>query len=149
MRLIRYNQPYTRGYAPVYRGHDRSPWAGLENEIDRLFASTLGDFVGSSPTQFPVDLYEDKDNAYVRAELPGLNRDDIHIEMVDGYLTINATRKSKQGDTEQSYAVNRSVSIPDSVQTEKVGAAYENGILTVTLPKREESKPRKITVAVS
>lgn len=149
MRLIRYNQPYTRGYAPVYQGYDRSPWAGLESEIDRLFASTLGNFVGASSTQFPVDLYEDKDNAYVRAELPGLNRDDIHIEVVDGYLTINATRKTKEGDTEQSFVVNRSVSIPDSVQTDKVGAAYVDGVLTVTLPKREESKPRKITVAVN
>ncbi|MCF7688458.1 MAG: Hsp20/alpha crystallin family protein [Cephaloticoccus sp.] len=148
MRLIRYNQPYARGYAPVLRGQNRSPWAGLESEIDRLFSSTLGDFVGASSTRFPVDLYEDKDNAYVRAELPGINRDDIHIEMVDGYLTINAQRKSKNGDNEQSFEVNRSVSLPDSVAADKVGATYENGVLTVTLPKREEAKPKKITVAV-
>jgi HSP20 family protein len=133
----------------VFRGYDRSPWAGLESEIDRMFASTLGDFVGESSTRFPVDLYEDKDNSYVRAELPGMNREDIHIEMVDGYLTISATRKTKDGDEEQSFGVNRSISIPDSVQTDKVGAAYENGVLTVTLPKREESKPKKITVAVN
>ena len=148
MRLIRYNQPYTRGYAPVLRGYDRSPWAGLESEIDRLFTSTLGDFVGEASPRFPVDLYEDKDNSYVRAELPGINRNDIHIEMVEGYLTINATRKNKDGDKEQSFAVNRSISIPESVQSDKVGATYENGVLTVTMPKREESKPKKITVAV-
>jgi HSP20 family protein len=148
MRLIRYNEPYSRGYAPVLRGYDRSPWAGLESEIDRLFASTLGGFVGETSTRFPVDLYEDKDNTYVRAELPGINRNDIHIEMVEGYLTINATRKNKDGDNEQSFAVNRSISIPESVQTDKVGATYENGVLTVTMPKREESKPKKITVEV-
>jgi HSP20 family protein len=99
-------------------------------------------------THFPVDIYEDKDNTYVRAELPGVNRDDIHVEMVDGYLTRNASRKSKDGEREQSFSFSRSVSIPESVETDKVAAAYENGILTVTLPKREEAKPRKISVAV-
>lgn len=148
MRIIRYNQPTNRGYACANRSYNRSPWAGLESEIDRLFSSALGDYAGSSSTQFPIDLYEDKDNAYVRAELPGINRDDIHVEIVDGYLTINATRKTKQGDEEQSFDYSRSVSVPDTVQSDKVEAAYENGIVTVTLPKREESKPRKITVAV-
>jgi HSP20 family protein len=149
MRIIRYNQPITRGYAPAIRGYDRSPWSGLESEIDRLFTSALGSFAGTATTQFPVDLYEDKDNAYVRAELPGVNRDDIHVELVDGILTINATRKTKDGGNEQSFAVNRSVTIPETVQADKVGAACENGVLTVTLPKREEAKPKKITVAVN
>lgn len=149
MRIIRYNQPVTRGYAGANCGYDRSPWAGLESEIDRLFTSALGNVAGNTSTQFPVDLYEDKDNAYVRAELPGINRDDIHVELVDGYLNIDATRKIKNGDDEQSFSYNRSVSVPDTVQSDKVEAAYENGVLTVTLPKREESKPRKITVAVN
>ena len=148
MRLIRYNQPYSCGYAPVLRGYGRLPWAGLEGEIDRMFASMPGNFVGESSTRFPVDLYEDRENSYVRAELPGINRDDIHIEMVDGHLTINATRKTKDRDKEQSFSVNRSIRIPDSVQTDKVSASCENGVLTVTLPRREESKPKKITVAV-
>lgn len=142
MRIIRYNQPVNRGYA-------RSPWAGLESEIDRLFTSAVGPGAGITSTQFPVDLYEDKDNAYVRAELPGIDRADIHVELVDGYLNVNATRKTKEGDDEQSFSLNRSVSVPDTVQSDKVAAAYENGVLTVTLPKREESKPRKITVAVN
>lgn len=148
MRIIRYNPPTTRGCSPALRGYARSPWAGLESEIDRLFTSSLGNVAGASSTQFPVDLYEDKDNAYVRAELPGIGRDDINIEIVDGYLAINATRRVKEGEKEQSYAYARSVSVPDSVEADKVGAVYENGVLTVTLPKHEASKPKKITVAV-
>jgi len=148
MRIIRYHQPSARSYAPVIRGYHRSPWSGLEIEIDRLFNSTLGDFASTSSTQFPVDLYEDKDNAFVRAELPGVDRSDIHVEVVDGYLTINASRKTKDGHCGQALSVNRSVSIPDTVQSDQVAAVYENGVLTVTLPKREESKPQKITVAV-
>ena len=56
--------------------------------------------------------------------------------------------KTKDRDKEQSFSVNRSIRIPDSVQTDKVSASCENGVLTVTLPRREESKPKKITVAV-
>ena len=148
MRIIRYNQPYTRGYAPFFRGYNRSAWSGLENEIDRLFASTLGDFTGTESRQFPVDLYEDKDNAYVRAELPGISREAIQVELVDGSLAISATRKTKDGDNKQSFELKRSVTVPDNVQVDQIGAAYENGVLTVTLPKQEATKPKKITVAV-
>lgn len=145
MRLVRYSYPTFRNLAPSFDGFNRSPWSGLEGEIDRLFNAALSDFAGTgSPTGFPVDLHEDKDHTYVRAELPGVNRDDINVEMVDGYLNITAARK--EGD--ESFSFSRSVHIQDDVQADKVGATYENGILTVTLPKREEAKPRKITVAV-
>jgi HSP20 family protein len=70
--------------------------------------------------------------------------------MVDGFLTINASRKSQATEAkgEEPISFCRSVSVPENVQSEKVGAAYENGVLTVTLPKQEETKPKKITVAV-
>jgi HSP20 family protein len=122
----------------------------LETELDRLFETALTDFGSGSGTRFPVDLYEDKDNTYVRAELPGVNRDDVNVEMTDGYLTIAATRKTggSNGNAEEAFSFSRAVSIADDVQTDKVSAAYENGVLTVTLPKREETKPKKISVAV-
>lgn len=126
-----------------------SPWTGLEGEIDRLFESALSGFYGPSVEgRFPVDLYEDKDNTYVRAELPGVNRDDISVEMVNGYLNINATHKAKGEEGEEAFTFSRSVSIPEDVHSDKVSASYENGVLTVTLPKKEEVKPRKITVEV-
>ena len=62
-------------------------------------------------------------------------------------VTITATRKQKHGDGEESFTLNRAVAVPDTVQADKVTAAYENGVLTVTLPKSEAAKPRKITVA--
>jgi len=151
MNIVRYTYPSYRSPAILPGGLARSPWSGLENEIDRLFAASLPDRAGLfSAPNFPVDLYEDENNAYVRAELPGVNRDEINVEMVDGYLTIAATRKTPaaEGQEETSFAFSRSVSIPEEVQAEKVSAAYENGILTVTLPKREEIKPKKITVAI-
>ncbi|MFT3783235.1 MAG: Hsp20/alpha crystallin family protein [Nibricoccus sp.] len=150
MRLIRYTYPNSRALAPVFGSAFRNPWVGLESEIDRMFESALGDFVGAAaPDRFPVDLYEDKDNTYVRAELPGVDRADINVEMVEDYLTITAARKAKEGDKEESFSFSRSVSIPGAVQADKVAAAYENGVLTVTLPKREEAKPKKISVNVN
>jgi HSP20 family protein len=149
MTLVRYTYPF-RSLATL-GGSPRSPWSGLESEIDRLFETAMGDFGGSnSATRFPVDLYEDKDNTYVRAELPGVNRDDINVEMVDDYLTVSAVRKTPAADGkgEDSFSFTRSVSIADEVQSDKVSASYENGVLTVTLPKREEAKPKKISVAV-
>ena len=150
MRIVRYNYPTYRSLAPL-GGFSRSPWSGLENEIDRLFESALSGFAGdSSASRFPVDLYEDKDNTYVRAELPGVTRDDINVEIVEGYLTITGARKTPaaEGEGEQSFSFSRSVSVPEEVQADKVSAAFENGVLTVTLPKREEAKPKKVTVAV-
>lgn len=151
MRLVRYTYPSYRSYAPALASNFRSPWTGLESELDRLFQSVLTDLAAPAPDRFPVDLYEDKDNTYVRAELPGVKREDIAVELVDGALNIAATRKTGVADGEdvESFTVNRTVNVADTaVQADKIVAAYENGVLTVTLPKREEAKPRKIAVTV-
>ncbi|MBL9214790.1 MAG: Hsp20/alpha crystallin family protein [Opitutaceae bacterium] len=149
MTLVRYNNyPLTSRYASAF---GRSPWAGLENEINRLFETALTDFApAASEHRFPVDLYEDRENNYVRAELPGLAREDISVEMVDGYLTINGSRKvtDDDGKVAETISLSRSIAIPEAVQADKVAAAYENGVLTVTLPKREEAKPRKVTIDI-
>jgi HSP20 family protein len=152
MRLIRYSYPNSR--SSLESGFTRAPWSGLETEIDRLFETALSDFAGApanSSSRFPVDLYEDKDRTYVRAELPGVSRDDVNVEIVDGYLTITASRKKAVNATEtesSSFSFSRSLELPEEVQADQVSAAFENGILTVTLPKREEAKPKKISVAV-
>lgn len=147
MRLVRYTYPNSRNLAP-FPGLP-SPWSGLDTEIDRLFESVLGDYSTPAADRFPVDLYEDKENYFVRAELPGVERNDINVEMIEDYLTIAAARKSNQNGQEESFSFSRSVSIPESVQSDKVVAQYQDGVLTVTLPKKEEAKPRKIAVSVS
>jgi HSP20 family protein len=157
MNIIRY-QP-TR-IAPSFSGLGGShlPFSAFERSFDRLVSSALSDFAALSSAlednggwnRFAVDLYEDKDNYYVRAELPGFDRKEFNVEMVDDYLTISGTRKEfgADGKETRSATFSRSVAIPEAVQADKVSAAYEDGVLTVTLPKREEAKPRKITVEV-
>jgi HSP20 family protein len=150
MRIVRYSYPNSRSFAPAFRGFRQSPWSGLEGEIDRLFELALGHVVGApSADRFPVDVYEDKDNTYVRAELPGVTREDIGVEVVDGYLNLTASRKTRNGENEEKFSLSRSIALPDNVDAEKVSAAYENGVLAVTLPKKEESKPKKIAVSVN
>jgi len=143
MRLVQYTYPNHRTLTPA--GFVRSPWGGLEDEINRLLG---GSVCGVAETgRFPVDVSEDQANAYVRAELPGVRREDINVELADGTLTITATRRQKTGDREETFPLSRTLAVPETVQADKVGAAYENGVLTVTLPKAEAVKPRKIAVS--
>lgn len=151
MRIVRYSYPTYRSPVSTLGRLSQSPWTGLESEINRLFETALtgiGD--NASGARFPVDLYEDKDNAYVRAELPGVTREEINVELVEDALTISGSRKTPaaNGQPEQSFSFSRSVNVPEEVDADKVSAAYENGVLTVTLPKREETKPKKVTVPV-
>ncbi|HMD62280.1 MAG TPA: Hsp20/alpha crystallin family protein [Opitutaceae bacterium] len=150
MRFIHYTNPNALSVAPTAGFGGRLLRGDIDDQLDWLFGTALTGFSGSARGgQFPVDIFEDKDNTYVRAELPGVNRDAIGVEIVEGSLSIQASRKEKAGEGESSVSFNRLVSIPDEVQADKVTAAYENGILTVTLPKREEVKPKKITVSVN
>ena len=134
-RLIHSNQPLaTSAY--------RSPWTGFDREISSLFASALTGLPSDATRSVPVSVHEDKDNLQISAELPGVNRADINIELLDDTLSLTATRK--QGEQTVSFA--RSFTLPYAVQADKVTAAYENGILQLTLPKAEAVKPRKIAL---
>jgi HSP20 family protein len=156
MKIVAYHQPRTAALAPLAAYTGRAPLVAFEREFDRLFNTAVADMftlapeLGASANRFAVDLYEDKDNTYVRAELPGVDRKDINVEVVDDYLTISGSRKvfAADGKATESAEFSRSIAIPEAVQTDKVASAYENGVLTVTLPKREEAKPRKISVEV-
>ena len=134
-RLVRSNQPLATS---VYR----SPWTGFDREISTLFASALTGLEAEAKRSIPVSINEDKDNLQISAELPGVNRADVKIELLDDTLTLSATRK--QG--EQTVAFERTFTLPYAVQADKVTAAYENGIVQLTLPKAEAVKPREIVL---
>ena len=133
--LIRYHQPLATG---AYR----SPWTSFDREINSLCASALADFAPETSRLIPVSVHEDKDNLLISAELPGVDRADIKIELLDDMLSLSATRK--QG--EQAVLFERSFSLPCVVQADKVTATHENGILRLTLPRAEAVKPRQIAI---
>lgn len=151
MRIIRYQHPRT--LAP--RASFAHPWASFEDEIDRVLNATFSSLLtdsdaGASALHPRADLYEDKDNLFLRAELPGLKKEDIHVELGDGVLTVSGTRKSfaPDGQAENTSEFSRSISVPTRVQEDRINARYEDGVLTVTLPKAEEAKPRRVAVEV-
>jgi HSP20 family protein len=150
MRYIQFTQPIARSVVPTADFGGRLGASGIDRQLDWLFGTALAGFTGTARGgSFPVDVYGDKDNTFVRAELPGVTRDAISVEIVDGSLSIQASRKGKSTEGEDTVSFSRQVSIPDEVQADKVSATYENGILTVTLPRSEEAKPRKINVSVN
>ena len=132
------------------------PQIGRFNDIDRWFDQALGNF-NFGPSLYDqrrrfnrltpaADLYEDDNNFYARIELPGVKKKEIDVKLENAVLTVSGNRKSKENEGEQSLSFNRSLSIPDGIQGDKIKATYEDGILTVTLPKVELSKPKLIEV---
>jgi HSP20 family protein len=133
----------------------------LRDEIDRLFESPLSELARTSNLLSgwnpALDLYEDKDNLYVKVEIPGMKREEIDVSLHEGSLSISGERKSEQKheDAEVYRAerffgrFQRTVTLPTPVAAEKVKAQYKDGILNITLPKTEEAKPKHIDVNVS
>jgi HSP20 family protein len=133
----------------------------LRNEIDRLFESPLNELTrtshllsGSAPA---LDIFEDKDNFVVKAELPGMKKQDINVSLHDGSLSISGERKNeaKWEDAELYRSerffgrFQRTVRLPAPVAADKIKGQYKDGVLTVTLPKAEEAKPKQIEVQVN
>lgn len=150
MSLIRYSSPALANWT----GFDRL--ASLQDEVNRLFdfsfpSRDTGLFSGWSPA---LDLYDQKDDFVVTVELPGMKKEDIQISLHDGVLTVSGERKHEfEGEAGKTFRseryfgkFQRSLTLPALVDSGKVTASYKDGILSVTLPKAEEAKPRQITV---
>lgn len=132
----------------------------LREEINRLFEAPLSAWLES--TEFfrgyapPLDLREDKDNLVVTVELPGMKKEDIHVTVQDGVLTISGERKREQTSEEEGvYRAERyygrfyrTITLPKPVNEDQIKATYKDGVLTITLPKAEEAKPKTIEVTV-
>ncbi|HXF09297.1 MAG TPA: Hsp20/alpha crystallin family protein [Desulfuromonadaceae bacterium] len=140
-----------------------STWPGvtrltdLRDEIDRLFEAPLSrtsELLGWTPA---FDIYEDKDSFVVKAELPGMKKEDINVSLHDGSLIISGERKNETyGEGAEVYRserffgkFQRAVSLPAQVAASKTKADYKDGILTITLPKSEEAKPKQIEVNIA
>jgi len=105
----------------------------------------------------PVDIYQtDQHEVVLKAEIPGLQKEDIDLRVEQNTLAIAGQRREEKSVQKEHYhrvertygSFHRSFSLPSTIDTEKVRAEYQDGILTVTLPLREESKPKQITVDI-
>ena len=139
----------------------RDPFDVLQNEINRLFDRDLMDF-GREPALFDegfapaIDVSENDDNVEIRCDLPGVNKDDINISVSGNLLTIKGEKKDEKEEKESTYyrreswsgAFQRTVSLPESVDADKTKAEMKDGVLHLTMPKREEEKRKQIKVDV-
>jgi HSP20 family protein len=129
----------------------------LRDEFDRLFDDRVA--WPRSEWQMPgwgldLDVAENEENFVVKASLPGINPDDLDVTVTDNVLTIKGEVKSDETIKEEQYhlrerrfgSFSRSVTLPVSVNTDQVEATYENGVLTLQLPKTEEHKPKRIGI---
>ncbi len=141
MKLIRYEYPQLSAGHPMNRFFDLD-FPGFDR-FGSLFDDVFGD---AAPGEPGVDVFEDGNNYYARLELPGMKKDQINVELENAVLTVSGTSREETGDRKESFSFNRSVSVPDEVDLGKVRAGYEDGVLTVTMPKKEARKPKQIAV---
>jgi HSP20 family protein len=154
MNLIRYQAPELAPWSAADR------WSNLRDELNSFFELPFSSsfaragqlFSGWSPA---LDLYESNDDVIAAVELPGMRKEDIEISLHDGTLTISGERKRESsGNGEKAERTERyigtfrrSIALSTRVDANKVSATYRDGILTVTLPKAEEVKPKQIQVS--
>lgn len=135
--------------------------ATLQDRINRMF----GDFsfpagapdVEVATTWAPaVNIFEDQEEVAVTADLPGMKKEDVEITLENNVLTLRGHRRLEDEDKRENYhrveraygTFARSFTLPNTVNSEKISAEYTDGVLQIHLPKREESKPRQISVKV-
>jgi HSP20 family protein len=137
--------------------------ASTQDRFNQLFNATFARAFGDPQEAIPhgwvpaVDIYETGENQVLKAELPGINPDDIEVRVEDNTLYLKGERKFEKEMKEENLhqverlhgTFTRSFVLPRSVDSAKVSAEYKNGILTLTLPKREEAKPKTIKINVS
>ena len=124
-------------------------------EFDRLF-NTLFDISDSGVQRWvpAMDLMEADDHFVLRADLPGLGEDDVSIEIQDNTLTISGERKSEHEERQRGWyrlersfgRFSRSLTLPEGVDPDAVGAEFDKGVLEVRIPKPEERKPRRVAI---
>ena len=136
---------------------------GMQEDINRLFDATLGRRPLERVSMFEgewapaIDVLEDESRVVVKAELPGMTRQEIEVSILGDTLTIKGEKRREspeQGDRyhrlERVYGTfHRSISLPSSVVSGKASASFKNGMLEIEIPKKEEAKPRQIRIDVS
>ena len=133
-----------------------------QSEFERLMREAFSPVSGEGEVSTrtwapPVDIYENGDNLVLKAELPGINPDEVEIRVEDNTLYLKGERKFEKEVKEQNYhrversygTFTRSFSLPNSVDADKVVANFKDGVLTLTMPKKEEAKPKTIKVNVN
>lgn len=128
----------------------------MNRMLDMAWNREFGEELKEGVWQPPVDIYEDETSVVIKAEIPDVEQKDIDIKIENNTLTIRGERKHTSEVKKENYhrveryfgQFQRSFSLPQSIDQEHVQAACDKGILTISLPKKEETKPKQISVKV-
>jgi HSP20 family protein len=140
----------------------------MERDMERMFEDFFGRRIrpfwpgrwlpteGMEISAPAVDVYEEKDDIVVKAELPGMEKDNIEVNISDHFLTIKGEKKKEEETKEKDYyrsersygSFLRTVELPKDIHADKVKASFNNGVLEVRMPKTEEAKKKEIKVKV-
>lgn len=135
-----------------------TPWREIEDRMERLFEDTFGSPrrpMAMATAWLPaVEVFEREGQVVMRADLPGLKREEITVEVTDGSLTIAGERKVEQEIKEQDYyrcersygTFRRTIPLPTGVEKGKIAATYKDGVLEVTLPKAKGPEATKVAI---
>jgi HSP20 family protein len=129
----------------------------VKRDLDRMFGEYDDDEATTSLWHPAVDIFETKDNLVLRAELPGMKKDEVHISVENNVLTLKGERKfDKEIKRENYHRVERvygnfcrSFTLPTSIDRSKIEASFQDGVLEVTMPRAEEAKPKQIEIKVN
>jgi len=134
----------------------------IQDEMNKLFSFSLSRWPERTSglmegTWGPaVDIYDSKDNIFVKADIPGMAKEDINVSIHGDTLVIKGEKKQEKEIKEKDFvraeryygSFHRAVSLPTEVDANKVSATYKNGVLELILPKKEEAKPKEIKIDV-
>lgn len=137
------------------------PMQSLRQELDRLFGEFLPGLGDDDEKLFSavwaprMDLSERDDAFVVKMDLPGIEKKDVSVDVEDSMLTVRGERREEKQDEKENYlrmerttgSFYRSIALPKASQVDAVKATFKNGVLTIHIPKVEESKPRKVEIA--
>jgi HSP20 family protein len=132
----------------------------LQTDINHVFDTFFGERTANSASRRWVpamDLAETDDQLVLRADLPGLDKDDVNIEVKDGVLTVSGERKAEHEETKNGYhrveraygGFSRSLALPRGIDAEQVRAGFDKGVLEVRIPKPAERKSHRVQIGAS
>jgi HSP20 family protein len=147
---------------PIVRWEPFRDLVSTQDRLNRLFNETMGRYFGDEGVRAgawvpAVDIYETDQNIILKAELPGVDPKDVEATVHDGTLYLKGERKYEKEVKEENYhhaersygSFTRSFQLPASVDAEKVQAEFKDGVLTLTMPKKEEAKVKKIMISTA
>jgi len=158
MTLIRWNP--LRDVTAWHPANEISPeFAAMQRELDHAFNRFLGGTMeDNTPSHWmpPVDIAEREKDYTIKIELPGVEKNDVKITIQKDVLTIRGEKKQEGEEKSGNYqriercygSFQRSFTLPTSVSSDKIEASYDNGVLTINLPKVEEARPKEVEVKV-